>query len=146
MWATKLEVLLVQTKEQTEKHFAKSNKLLKIVLVDQSESGTEEEKESMKIFKLLSRMIQLQFSQFVMWTAHKSTSASAWRGDLCDKSLVQKLQIEPLLSLAMIAKAVLVLERATLLLSLMQPGGGGDPVLDFVAQPWRGNKTHSQIF
>ena len=57
MWATKLEVLLVQTKEQIEKHFAKSNKLLKIVLVDQSESGTEEDKESMKIFKLLSRMI-----------------------------------------------------------------------------------------
>ena len=57
MWATKLEVLLVQTKEQTEKHFPKSNKLLKIVLVDQSESGTEEDKESMKIFKLLSRMI-----------------------------------------------------------------------------------------
>ena len=57
MWATKLEVLLVQTKEQTEKHFPKSNKLLKIVLVDQSELGTEEDNESMKIFKLLSRMI-----------------------------------------------------------------------------------------
>ena len=57
MCAAKLEVLLVQTKEQTEKHFAKSNKLLKIVLVDQSKSGTEEDNESMQIFESLSRMI-----------------------------------------------------------------------------------------
>ena len=54
-----------------------------------------------------------------MSAAHKSTSASAWRGDLCDKSLVQMLQVEPLLSLAMTAKAVLVLERAVLVLSLI---------------------------
>ena len=46
MWAAELEVLLVQTK-QTEKHLAKSNKLLKIVLVDQSKLGTEEDKELM---------------------------------------------------------------------------------------------------
>ena len=57
MCAAKLEVLLVQTKEQTEKHFAKSNKLLKIVLVDQSKSRTEEDKESMQIFESFSRMI-----------------------------------------------------------------------------------------
>ena len=57
MWAAELEVLLVQTKEQIEKHFEKSNKLLKIVLVDQSKSRTEEDNESMQIFKSLSRMI-----------------------------------------------------------------------------------------
>lgn len=43
-------------KEQREKHFTKSNKLLKMVLVDQSESWTKED-ESIQIFKLLSRMI-----------------------------------------------------------------------------------------
>ena len=52
-----MEVLLVQTKEQTEKHLEKSNKLLKIVLVDQSKSGIEEDKELMQNFESLSRMI-----------------------------------------------------------------------------------------
>ena len=53
------------------------------------------------------------------------------------------LQIEPLLSLAMTTKAVLVLERAVLVLSLIQPGGGRDQHAGFCCFSLGGGTRHT---